>query len=171
MCVRDRERDTHVLHIYTFVLAGSQVLVMSCSISTQLSSVSVHSNRLVMRPKAGGSAAEATREEVPCSRSDLSVINQTLRGEGRCASTARRGVHTAAYQLVSFLHLFSIEVSVKHKVPQLFTSSVIYATKINPVGMLLNSKFPVKMVNYYKAFCLLHLHPPTHHTHTFCWCH
>lgn len=44
-----------------------------------------------MRPMAGGSAAEATREEVPCSRSDLNVINQTLRGEGRCISTVRGG--------------------------------------------------------------------------------
>lgn len=140
VCVRDRERDTHVLYIYAFVLAGSQVLMMSCSISTQLSSVSVHSNRLVMRPKAGGSAAEAAREEVPRSRSDLSVINQTLRGEGRCTSTARGGMHTAAYQLVSFLHLFSIEVSVNHKILQLFSSSVIYATKIHPVQQIDASK-------------------------------
>lgn len=43
-----------------------------------------------MRPMAGGSAAEATREEVPGSTSDLKVINQTLRGEGRCISMVRR---------------------------------------------------------------------------------
>lgn len=138
--VRDRERDTHGLHIYALVLAGSQVLVISCSISTQLSSVSVHSNRLVMRPEAGGSAAEATREEVPCSRSDLNVINQTLRGEGRCTSTASGGMHTAAYQPVSSQHLFSIEVSVNDKIPQIFTSSAIYVTEIHPVQQIDASK-------------------------------
>lgn len=44
-----------------------------------------------MRPMAGGSAAEATREEVPGSTSDLNVINQALRGEGRCISMVRGG--------------------------------------------------------------------------------
>lgn len=39
----------------------------------------------------GGSAAEATREELPCSRSDLKVINQTLRGEEQGINLVRGG--------------------------------------------------------------------------------
>lgn len=72
--------DTHMRRLYAFVLAGSRVLLMSC-LYKDTSKPRVHRSRLVMKPVADGSAAEATREEVPCSRSDLNVISQTLRGE------------------------------------------------------------------------------------------
>lgn len=94
MCMNTCTRVRHTHTCATYMHLSWQVHVSCwCPVFLYKYTIKawVHSSRLVMKPLAGGSAAEATREKVPCSRSDLNVISQTLRGEGWCIRMVRAG--------------------------------------------------------------------------------